>query len=139
MKFGLALDHQYERGDDLGRRIDELVELTELARDIGFSSVYGIHHYLAPLQTLQPLTLLARLVPSSGAMSLGTGIYLAGLPHPVHVAEEVATLDQLSGGRAVLGVGAGYRDEEFDSFGIQRSSRGRRLVESIEVMRRLWS
>lgn len=139
MKFGLALDHQYERGDDIGQRIDDLVELTEFARDIGFSSVYGIHHYLAPLETLQPLTLLARLVPSSGTMTLGTGIYLASLPHPVHIAEEVATLDQLSGGRVALGVGAGYRDEEFDSFGIERSSRGRRLVESVEVMRRLWS
>ena len=139
MKFGVALDHQYERGDDIGRRIGELIELTEFARDIGFSSVYGIHHYLAPLKTLQPLTLLARLVPSSGDMTLGTGIFLAGLPHPVHIAEEVASLDQLSGGRVALGVGAGYRDEEFDSFGIERSSRGRRLVESIEVMRRLWT
>lgn len=139
MKFGLALDHQYERGDDVGRRIDELVELTELARDLGFASVYGIHHYLSPLQTLQPLSLLARLVPSSGTMTLGTGIYIASLPHPVHTAEEVATLDQLSGGRVALGVGAGYREEEFESFGIDRSTRGRRLVEAVEVMRRLWS
>lgn len=137
--FGVALDHQFEPGDDLGRRIDEMVEFVERARDLGFTSVYGIHHYLSGLDTLQPLTLLARLVPVSGAMTLGTGIYIVTLPHPVHVAEEVATLDQLSGGRVALGIGAGYRDEEFESFGLVRSERGQRLVEAVEVLRGLWS
>lgn len=137
--FGIALDHQYRPGDDLGRRIDEAVQLVERARDLGYRSVYGIHHYVAPLHTLQPLTLLARLVPSSGTMTLGTGIFLVTLAHPVHIAEEVATLDQLSGGRVALGIGAGYRDEEFDAFSIERTQRGRRLVEAVEVLRGLWS
>lgn len=139
IRFGIALDHQYERGDDLSQRVDECVELVELARDLGFGSVFGIHHYLAPLSTFQPLTLLARLIPNSGDMMLGTGIYIASLNHPVHMAEEVATLDQLSGGRVLFGIGAGYRDEEFNSFGIDRRTRGERVLEAVAVMKGLWS
>lgn len=139
VRFGLALDHQYDRTDDLGKRIDDCIELVEVARDLGFGSVFGIHHYLAELATLQPLTLLARLIPSTGDMLLGTGIYIVSLNHPVHMAEELATLDQLSGGRLLFGIGAGYRDEEFDSFGIDRRMRGERLVEAVEVLRGLWT
>lgn len=139
MRFGILLDHQYEKGDDLTRRISELVAFVEAVRDLGYDSVFGIHHYLSGLRTLQPLSLLARLVDASGSMQIGTGILIVPLVHPVHLAEDVATLDQLSGGRFILGVGAGYRDEEFAAFGIDKSERFRRMVESLEVMTRLWS
>jgi len=139
VKFGVLLDHQYPRSEDLGQRLDELVTITETARDLGYDSIFGIHHYLASLQTPQPLLVLSRLIPSSGQMMLGTGIYVATLPHPVETAEATATLDQLSGGRLILGVGAGYRDDEFDSFGIDRRTRGSRLVETLDLVRALWS
>jgi alkanesulfonate monooxygenase SsuD/methylene tetrahydromethanopterin reductase-like flavin-dependent oxidoreductase (luciferase family) len=138
-RFGVMLDHQYEPGDDLGRRIGELVELVELCRDLGYDGVFGIHHYLANLTTLQPLTLLARLIDRSGEMQLGTAILIGSLVHPVHVAEELATLDQLSGGRLVFGVGSGYRDDEFDAFGVDRTHRTARLHEAIALIRLLWS
>ena len=139
MKFGVLLDHQYPKHDDLGQRLDELVEITETARDLGFDSLFGIHHFLATLRTPQPFQVLARLIPHSGRMSLGTGIYVATLAHPVQIAEETATLDQLSDGRLIFGVGAGYRDDEFDSFGIDRTTRGARLTETLELVRTLWS
>lgn len=139
MRFGVLLDHQYARDDDLQRCIPRLVDLVETVRDLGFDSVFGIHHYLSNLRTLQPLPLLARLIPHTGSMQVGTGIYIVPLSHPVQLAEEVATLDQLSGGRFVLGAGAGYRAEEFAAFGIPRKERSTRLVESLDVMRQLWS
>ena len=138
MRFGILLDHQYGRDDDLSRRIPELLSFVETVRDLGYDSVFGIHHYLSGLRTLQPLSLLARLVDVSGSMQIGTGILILPLVHPVHVAEDVATIDQLSGGRFVLGVGAGYRDEEFAAFGIEKSERFRRMVESLEVVTGLW-
>jgi alkanesulfonate monooxygenase SsuD/methylene tetrahydromethanopterin reductase-like flavin-dependent oxidoreductase (luciferase family) len=97
MKFGLHLNHEYPKTDDLGRRIDELVTLCHAARDAGMDSIIGMHHYLSSLATLQPLPLLARLIPETGDMRLGMGIYLA-YEHPVLLAENFATLDQLSGG-----------------------------------------
>jgi alkanesulfonate monooxygenase SsuD/methylene tetrahydromethanopterin reductase-like flavin-dependent oxidoreductase (luciferase family) len=139
MKFGIHLSFQYARTDSLATRLQEIVELVTAASELGFDSAFGVHHYLGDLQVPQPLTLLARLIPASGNMELGTGIYISTLAHPVHIAEEVATLDQLSGGRIILGVGAGYRDHEFQSFGVEPKTAGRRFVESVEVIRALWS
>lgn len=139
MRFGILLDHQYAPGSDVGVNLGQLIELVQHVRDLGFDSVFGIHHYLSRLRTPQPLPLLARLVDHSGTMQLGTGILILPLGHPVQWAEEVATLDQLSGGRFVLGVGAGYRDDEFANFGIPRERRTSRMVESLSVMQRLWT
>lgn len=139
MKFGILLDHQYEPGDDLGRRTGELVEFTQHIRDLGYDSLFGIHHYLSSLSTPQPLPLLSRLIDHSGEMELGTGILILPMGHPVHWAEEIATIDQMSGGRFVLGIGSGYREDEFNSFGIERRTRVSRMNESLEVMQKLWT
>lgn len=139
MKFGILLDHQYERGDDIHRRSGELVEFVQHIRDLGYDSVFGIHHYLSSLSTPQPLPLLSRLIDHTGQMEIGTGILILTLGHPVHWAEEIATIDQMSGGRFVLGIGSGYREDEFSSFGIERRTRVSRMNESLEVMRQLWT
>ncbi|WP_433063575.1 LLM class flavin-dependent oxidoreductase [Dactylosporangium sp. CS-033363] len=139
MKFGILLDHQYEPGDDIGRRTGELVEYVQHVRDLGFDSVFGIHHYLSSLSTPQPLPLLSRLIEHSGTMELGTGILILPLGHPVHWAEEIATIDQMSGGRFVLGIGSGYREDEFAAFGVERRTRVSRMNEALEVMQRLWT
>ena len=61
------------------------------------------------------------------------------LLNPVHVAEDAVTLDLLSGGRYVLGIGVGYRDAEFQTFNVPLKERAQRMNESIEIMRRLWT
>ena len=71
-------------------------------------------------------------------MLLGTGIYLA-YEHPVILAENFATIDQLSGGRLVLGLGAGYRANEFDAMGMDRPTRVDRMFEGVEVLKQLWT
>src|SRR5438094_5591504 len=113
VKFGIHLNHEFDKSDDLGERIDQLIAYTHAARDLGYDSVLGMHHYLSSLATVQPLPLLARLIPESGDMRLGMGIYLA-YEHPLLLAENFASLDQLSDGRLILGLGAGYRQNEFD-------------------------
>lgn len=139
VRFGVLLDPQYAPQDDLRSRIGELIDTAQTARDLGFDSVHTIHHYLAQLQTLQPFPLLARLIDHTGDMSIGTNILILPLLHPVQVAEEAATLDQLSGGRLILGVGTGYREEEFRAFGLERRRRISRFTESVGLLRRLWS
>ncbi len=139
MKFGIMASHQYPHGDDLGRHLADLFGTVELAAELGYDSVWTINHFLSNLATPQPISMMGALIPRSGEMTIGTGILLLPMFHPVHVAEEFATLDHLSGGRVVLGVGAGYRDNELDAFGIDPDSRFRRLDESLRLIRGLWS
>ena len=139
MKFGILLDHQYPRDADVGAHLGQLVELTQHVRDLGYDSLFGIHHYLSSLRTPQPLPLLSRLIDHSGTMQIGTGILILPLGHPVHWAEEIATIDQMSGGRFVLGIGSGYREDEFASFGLERRTRVSRMNEALSVMQQLWT
>ncbi len=139
MKFGVMHNHQYLEGEDIGRRIDEGVQQTELARDLGYDLLFSHHHFLANMQTPQPVPILSHLVPYSGEMRLGIGVYIATLEHPVAIAETFATLDQLAKGRTIFGVGAGYREDEFDSFGVEIKTRMSRLYETIELCQELWS
>jgi len=139
VRFGLMLDNEFAGPDDVFQGIINLEVLTEAARELGFTSVFVIHHYLAELPTLQAVSLLGRLSAISGTMRLGTGVLILPLLPPVHVAEEFATIDRLAKGGAILGVGAGYREDEFSSFGIDLSERALRLRESVELIRSLWA
>lgn len=126
-------------GPDPAELADGSVRLTRAARDAGFRVVVAGQHFLtAPNTYLQPVPLLARLVPESGTMSLGTGVLLLPLLHPIQVAEDLASLDVLSGGRLLVGVGQGYRDHEFEAFGVDRGERLQRQLESLDLIEALW-
>jgi alkanesulfonate monooxygenase SsuD/methylene tetrahydromethanopterin reductase-like flavin-dependent oxidoreductase (luciferase family) len=131
---------QHPMGDDLRQRFAELLEMVRLARQAGFHHVSASQHYLAaPFQYMHPVPVLARVAAEAGEMTLGTGIMLLALQQPVDVAESIATLDVICGGRLVFGVGLGYRDVEFDAFGIPRGQRLSRFLEALEVVKRLWT
>jgi alkanesulfonate monooxygenase SsuD/methylene tetrahydromethanopterin reductase-like flavin-dependent oxidoreductase (luciferase family) len=88
---------------------------------------------------LQITPLMAYLLPEARGMTVGGNILLLPLLNPVHVAEEAATLDVLSGGNFILGVGLGYREGEFGAFNISLKERAARFTESITLMRKLWT
>ncbi len=140
MKLGLFVNTQFPEGMSVAARIPELIEQVRTARDIGFHSLWFPHHYLtSPLQMLQITPMMAFLAAEAKGMVIGPNILILPLLNPVHVAEESATLDVLTGGTYVLGVGLGYRQPEFDSFAIKQSDRVPRFNESIQLMRRLWT
>lgn len=137
MRFGLFVSAQYPAGDDPAARLAEHVEQVRLVRDAGFSSLFAGQHFLsAPFQMLQPVPLLARLAAEAGEMRVGAGILLLPLLNPVEVAEHAATLDVVTGGRFVLGVGLGYRAEENAALGVPER-RVRVFREKLDVVRRL--
>ncbi|MFG1999458.1 TIGR03619 family F420-dependent LLM class oxidoreductase [Spirillospora sp. NPDC048911] len=82
---------------------------------------------------------LCALAAVTERVRLGTAVYLYGLRHPFVAARAFATLDQISGGRAIAGVGAGWYEGEWIAAGVDFATRGRRLDEAIEVSRRLWT
>jgi alkanesulfonate monooxygenase SsuD/methylene tetrahydromethanopterin reductase-like flavin-dependent oxidoreductase (luciferase family) len=140
MKFGLILNTQFLTGEDARVKVRELVDQVRTARDAGFDSVAVSHHYLlTPFQMMQPLPLLGRLAAEAGEMRLVTNIFLLTIHTPAYVAEQVASLDVLTEGRFVFGVGLGYRPEEFEGLGVDMKTRVSRFLEILAVARRLWT
>ncbi|MFC7787468.1 LLM class flavin-dependent oxidoreductase [Microbacterium sp. MAHUQ-60] len=140
MKFGIVLTPVYGRETPPDRHVREHQEAARLAQELGFSTVVTGQHFLgSELRFYQPvpyLTALAGVVPE---MRLATGVVLLSLVNPIDLAEQIATMDVLSRGRAVLGVGLGYSDHEYGAFGLDRRHRVRRFEESVTLIRKLWS
>jgi alkanesulfonate monooxygenase SsuD/methylene tetrahydromethanopterin reductase-like flavin-dependent oxidoreductase (luciferase family) len=138
-KVGLYIGTQFPPGTDVAVALKDMSEQVRVARQSGLSSLWVPHHYLThPMQMLAPVPLLSFLLRDAEGMTIGTNILIMPLLHPVHVAEDAVTLDLLSGGRYVLGIGVGYRDAEFQTFNVPLKERAQRMNESIEIMRRLW-
>jgi alkanesulfonate monooxygenase SsuD/methylene tetrahydromethanopterin reductase-like flavin-dependent oxidoreductase (luciferase family) len=140
MKVGLFINTQFPEGTDVRPRIPEIVEQVRAARDAGFSSLWFPHHWLTtPMQMLQITSMMAYVAAHAEGMTIGSNILILPPLNPVAVAEEAATLDVLTGGRFILGIGQGYRPPEFEAFGIPLAERAPRFNESITLMQRLWT
>jgi len=140
MKVGLYIATQFTEQTDVAAARAEMLEQVRLARQSGFASLWVPHHYAtAPMQMLSPIPMLAWLLHEAEGMTIGANILIMPLLNPIHVAEDAVTLDLLSGGRYVLGVGIGYRAAEFDAFNVPLKERVPRMKESIEIVRRLWT
>ena len=120
--------------------IDEAIEVVRAASGMGFAWVSIGHHWIShPTVWPQPIPLLARLAPETGAMRLKTSMLLLPLLNPVDVAENVATLYHITHGRLDVGVAIGYREKELEAAGLGRKDRVPKLEESLDVMKRLWT
>jgi probable F420-dependent oxidoreductase len=114
---------------DLVRRVEAL----------GFESVWAGDHVSFHGPIHESLTLLATYVPITSRIKLGTAVYLLALRAPAIAAKVTATLDALSGGRLIFGVGVGGENpKEFELCGVPHRERGARVTEGIDVVRTLW-
>lgn len=138
LRIGLFLANQQPHHADMVAALGEQIGLVHLVRDLGWDSLWTGQHFLTDSSAqLSPTVAMARLAAEAGEMEIGLGVLLLALLNPVDVAEQVASLDVVCGGRAVLGVGLGYRQAEFDAFGIDKADARTRLVESLRVVREL--
>ena len=139
-QFGLVIRGQAEAGEDISRRFQETLAFVRLAEKLGYDSVTKTAHYSSyPFQMLQMVPMLARFAAEAPNMRLNAGVLLLPLMSPLHVAEEFATLDVITGGKIILGVGLGYRDVEFKAFGTKRSERVPRFEANLIAIKRLWT
>lgn len=137
-KVGLFLSHQKPPDSDPVPALAQQLEMVRLVRDAGWDSVMtGQHYLLDEVRKLQPFPFLARIAAESGDLRIGVAILLLALQNPVRVAEDVATLDVISGGRFVLGVGLGYRDEEYAAFGVAKPDAVERFETNLRVVTEL--
>jgi alkanesulfonate monooxygenase SsuD/methylene tetrahydromethanopterin reductase-like flavin-dependent oxidoreductase (luciferase family) len=95
------------------------------------------HHRGPAASVVAPLALCAALAALTGRMRVGPGVLVLPVHAPLHVAEQVTLIDQISRGRAVLGVGTGYQQEDFEAFGMDRSQRGPRFEAALKEIGRL--
>ena len=142
VRFGVAHDFRcppgspYTLQEVYTQTIDQIARLDELGLDLVW---FSEHHFVDD-------GYLPSFVPVAGAaaavtrrMRISTNIAIAPFAHPLRLAEDVAVLDQLSGGRIELGLGLGYAPHEFRAFGFPVAQRVSRTEECIDVLRRAWS
>lgn len=137
---------------------EEMVELAKHADDLGFEGMMGADHgfiprnmanaYLytedgaPPIQGEMPYpdvwTTIAAMAAATRRLKFSTAVYVLPLRHPIEVAKALGNLARLSNNRVILGAGVGWMREEFDVYGVDFKTRGKRCDEMIEVMRKLW-
>ena len=140
LKLGIYLNSQHPVGDDPARRFAETLEQVRLVRSLGFDSIWAGEHHITPgFHFFPQLPLLHRLAGEADGLWIGTNVTLLPLHNPVELAEAGAFLDVITGGKFLLGVGLGYRPEEYQIFGVPMSERVSRFTEAVEIIRRLWS
>ena len=154
MQFGL-------RYCNTGRYVDgaKAVELVQAAEEAGFESAWTVEHTVVPeghassypysadgrmaggvynFPLPDPLIWMAYVAARTSTIKLGTGILILPQHSPVITAKQVATLDVMSDGRVLLGIGVGWLKEEFDAIGASFSDRAARTDEYVAVLRTLW-
>jgi alkanesulfonate monooxygenase SsuD/methylene tetrahydromethanopterin reductase-like flavin-dependent oxidoreductase (luciferase family) len=140
MKLGVYLNSQHPASDDPARHLAETLEQVRLIRSLGFDSIWAGEHHVTPgFHFFPQLALLQRAAPEAEGLWIGTNVALLPFHNPVELAEVGAFMDVMTGGRFLLGVGLGYRTEEYAIYGVPMSERASRLAEGVEVIRRLWS
>ena len=137
---------------------DQLVEIARFAEDVGFHGVMSGDHALYPgdMSPNYPYSdsgyppqeaeseypdqwaLFGAIAAATSRLRFTCGVYVLPLRNPIEVAKACATLSILSKGRFILGAGAGWMQEEFDIYGVDFKSRGKRLDECLEVLHKLW-
>ena len=153
MKFGLMFANVGPFG-----RPDHLANLGRCAEEAGIESLFTVEHVAVPrgyqseypyspsgrmpgdetAPIPDPILPLAFLAGVTKTVKLGTGVMIVPQRHPLYIAKEMATLDNLSGGRALFGAGIGWLREEFDALGIPFRERAARTEETIRAVRELW-
>jgi probable F420-dependent oxidoreductase len=153
MKFGLMFVNAGPFSNP-----DLLAHLAVTAENCGFESLWTVEHVVIPkgyqspypyskdgkipggedVAIPDPLLPLGFVAALTKKIRLATGVMILPQRHPLYVAKELATLDLLSGGRTILGIGSGWLKEEFDALGLDFHERGARTDEAIQALRACW-
>jgi probable F420-dependent oxidoreductase len=141
ISFGVTLPHRWTYASP-----QAIAEIAREAEALGYSSVWVTDHIVVPVHRperghifYEALMTLAYVSAITERVRLGTTVLIASARHPVLLAKQLATLDVLSRGRLIVGVGTGWIPEELEALGVPWAERGRRLDEAIQVMRTLWA
>ncbi len=140
-RFGLALRNFAPHSETL--EFSDIVDYARRAEEHGYDSLWVWDHLLLgtkrPFAFLESLSVLAGLSMVTERVSLGTGVLVLPLRHPVVLAKQTATIDRMTGGRLILGVASGWYPREFEASGVPFEQRGRIFSRNVDILFRLWS
>lgn len=143
MKFGIGpFTFQQAPWDDSSFHeiYDEGIDLVQLAESVGFDSAWASeHHFADDGFSPSPVTALTAFAVATDDIELGTSIALAPFYEPLRLAEDVAVLDQIAGGRVSIGIGLGYREQEFQGYRLSRDDRVQLTIETVDLMKKAWT
>jgi alkanesulfonate monooxygenase SsuD/methylene tetrahydromethanopterin reductase-like flavin-dependent oxidoreductase (luciferase family) len=143
MKFGFGLITCQRYPGDPRTDVDlyrEALELVEKAEDLGFDSAWvSEHHFWDDAYMPSLLTFCAAAGARTSRITIGTAVLLAPLYEPLRLAEDAASVDLISAGRFILGLGQGWMPHEFEAFKVPLAGRHRRFEDTIVVLRQAWS
>jgi alkanesulfonate monooxygenase SsuD/methylene tetrahydromethanopterin reductase-like flavin-dependent oxidoreductase (luciferase family) len=140
MRFGLIIRGQYPQGDDMRVRLREDLEAAQWAEALGYDLIAkGSHYSSHPFQYIQQIPYLCQVALVAPKLRLLPGVVLLPLHSPLHVAEELASLDVMCDGKLIFGAGIGYREVEFKAFGSTQKQSGPRFEACLEAVKRLWT
>ena len=139
--FGVALENFTPATSEPS--IDKILAYAAAAESLGFTSVWAWDHILLgtkrPFPFLESLATLTAIATRTRRLQLGIGVLVLPLRNPVILAKELASLDQISQGRLVLGLAAGWYEREFQACGVPFAERGRIFVKHLDILKRLWT
>ncbi len=154
MQFGV----HYSLGVGFNPTAEDYVRVAQRTEELGYHSLWLADHLIIPEKIAapypwtedgsvgfprrtpfpDPFVLLSYIAAKTQKILLGTSVLIVPYRNPLHVAKAVATVDMVSGGRFLFGVGVGWLKEEFDALGENFSERGKRTREYIQIMKALW-
>jgi alkanesulfonate monooxygenase SsuD/methylene tetrahydromethanopterin reductase-like flavin-dependent oxidoreductase (luciferase family) len=140
VQFGLTMRGQSPAEDDMQRRFREMTEQARLADRLGYASITnGMHYSSRPFQQFQQFPFLSRIMAEAPNLRLNFGVILLSLHKPLDIAENLASVDIMSGGKVIFGAALGYREVEFLAFGTSAKEKVKRFEENLIAIRRLWT
>jgi alkanesulfonate monooxygenase SsuD/methylene tetrahydromethanopterin reductase-like flavin-dependent oxidoreductase (luciferase family) len=141
MKFGLHYLMSCAETQSPAQRYRDTIEQAVRSEALGFESVWPVEQHFNPALSIMPCPtlLLAAIAERTRTLCLGTAIAQLPLAHPARVAEEIATLDVLSGGRVECGVGRGANPVHFAGFGVSMAESRDRMIEALDYIRTAWT
>lgn len=120
--------------EDGPERYEETIEQVMLAEELGYHRVWLTCHHFTSFSRPSSMLVLSHLAARTTRIRLGLGVVVLPLEHPLHVAEDVAVLDHLSGGRVDLGLGRGIQPEAFHGFGVPMEEASARYAEALQII-----
>ena len=140
MKFGVMNLFPLAEGQSERRIYEETLEEASLADELGFDSFWLAEHHFSTYGVLgNPLMFGAAIAQRTERIKIGTAVMVIPFYDPVRLAEDAALLDNISGGRLMLGTGSGYQPKEFAGFNVDPNTSKERYNEIVDILRLAWS